>query len=112
VFWWFERKGQFLRYEAREGANGGYEFCVIDPDGTEHVERFADSAELTKRQEAADYIGGMDGAARLERLTHRRSSWTMSDALIITNTYCSKPDKTLHIFERRDIESRRPRGDP
>ena len=51
VFWWFERKGQFLRYEAREGVNGGYEFCVIDPDGTEHVERFADSAELTKRQE-------------------------------------------------------------
>jgi len=38
-------------YEAREGVNGGYEFCVIDPDGTEHVERFADSAELTKRQE-------------------------------------------------------------
>ena len=51
VFWWFERKGQFLRYEAREGVNGGYEFCVFEPDGTEHVERFADSAELTKRQE-------------------------------------------------------------
>lgn len=51
MFWWFERKGQFLRYEAREGVNGGYEFSVIHPDGTEHVEHFADSAELTKRQE-------------------------------------------------------------
>jgi hypothetical protein len=51
VFWWFERQGKFLRYEVREAVNGGYEFCVILPDGTEHVERFTDSAELTKRQE-------------------------------------------------------------
>ena len=50
MFWWFERKGQFLRYETREAANGGYEFCVINPDGSEHVERFADSAQLAKRQ--------------------------------------------------------------
>lgn len=50
MFWWFERKGEFLRYEAREGRDGGFEFCVITPDGAERVERFADSADLAKRQ--------------------------------------------------------------
>jgi hypothetical protein len=50
VFWWFERNGQFLRYEARE-VTGGFELCVVDPDGTERVERFTHSADLTRRQE-------------------------------------------------------------
>ena len=50
MFWWFERRGQFLRYEAREGPDGTYELCVIDPDGGERVERFADSSALAKRQ--------------------------------------------------------------
>ena len=50
MFWWFERSGKFLRYEARELGDGGYELCVIDPDGTERVERFDDSGELTNRQ--------------------------------------------------------------
>jgi hypothetical protein len=50
VFWWFERKGQFLRYEAREAPDGGYELCVVRPDGAEQVEHFANSAELSKRQ--------------------------------------------------------------
>lgn len=49
VFWWFEREGQFLRYEAREAA-GGYELRVIQPDGTEQVERFTDSRDLARRQ--------------------------------------------------------------
>jgi len=50
VFWWFERRGQYLRYEAREGPGGSYELCVIDAEGIEHVERFADSSDLAKRQ--------------------------------------------------------------
>jgi hypothetical protein len=50
MFWWFERGGQFLRYEARDLADGGFELRVVAPDGTERVEVFADSAELTRRQ--------------------------------------------------------------
>jgi hypothetical protein len=50
VFWWFERSGRYLRYEAREGPAGSFELCVIDADGVEHVERFADSVSLTRRQ--------------------------------------------------------------
>ncbi len=50
MFWWFEREGKFLRYEVTECAGGGYEFRIIDADGTEHSERFEDSGELSKRQ--------------------------------------------------------------
>jgi hypothetical protein len=50
VFGWFERSGRYLRYEAREGPAGSFELCVIDADGVEHVERFADSVSLTRRQ--------------------------------------------------------------
>lgn len=49
MFWWFERKGQFLRYEARSGPDG-FEFCIIEPGGVERVERFRDSKDLARRQ--------------------------------------------------------------
>ena len=49
MFWWFERQGVFLRYEARESKDG-FELCIIDPDGTERIERFEDSRELARRQ--------------------------------------------------------------
>jgi len=49
VFWWFERKGEFLRYEARP-AGDGFELCIVQADGTERVERFDDSAALARRQ--------------------------------------------------------------
>ena len=52
MFWWFERTGQYLRYEARQRANGGYELRVINPDGTERIETFEDSNELSRRQQA------------------------------------------------------------
>ena len=50
MFWWFERRGQFLRYEVRDLPDGRYELRVIDIDGSERAEHFADSADLTKRQ--------------------------------------------------------------
>jgi hypothetical protein len=50
VFWWFERRGQFLRYEVRDLPDGLYELRVIDIDGTERAEHFVDSAELNRRQ--------------------------------------------------------------
>jgi len=50
VFWWFERRGQFLRYEVRDLPDGRFELRVIDIDGTERAEQFVDSADLNKRQ--------------------------------------------------------------
>jgi hypothetical protein len=50
VFWWFERGGQFLRYEVNGVPEGGYVLRVVDPDGAEHAERFTDSSDLSKRQ--------------------------------------------------------------
>jgi hypothetical protein len=50
VFWWFQRGSDYLRYESREVKTGDYELRVTDPDGTEHVEHFDDSAELAQRQ--------------------------------------------------------------
>jgi len=50
VFWWFERGGQFLRYEARTLPNGSCELRVTTPDGVEQVETFTDSASLAARQ--------------------------------------------------------------
>jgi hypothetical protein len=50
VFWWFERSGHYLRYEARETPGGGYELRIIDTDGTERVETFERSEDLSKRQ--------------------------------------------------------------
>jgi hypothetical protein len=49
VFWWFERRGQYLRYEARQVPDG-YELRVVEPDGVERVERFGESDQLTERQ--------------------------------------------------------------
>ncbi len=50
MFWWFQRDGQFIRYESREIAKGAYELTIIMPDGTERVERFTDETALNDRQ--------------------------------------------------------------
>ena len=52
MFWWFERKGQFLQCEVLPVATSGFELRIIEPDGTELVERFSDSSALEKRQDA------------------------------------------------------------
>lgn len=61
MFWWFERRGEFLRYEARDLPAGGFELRVINPDGTEHVENFSDSGDLTKRQITFEHDLASDG---------------------------------------------------
>ncbi len=50
MFWWFERGGRYLRCEAAPAATGGFELRLVQPDGTEHVERFSDSSTLLERQ--------------------------------------------------------------
>jgi hypothetical protein len=50
VFWWFERAGRYMRCAAQAVAGDGYELRISRPDGSEQIERFAGSADLTKRQ--------------------------------------------------------------
>jgi hypothetical protein len=51
MVWFYEREGAFIRCETRDAQNGaGFELVVIQPDGTEHVEYFEDSAALSRRQ--------------------------------------------------------------
>jgi len=50
VFWWFERRGTYTRYEVLELPQGGYELRVIDADGGERVERFQYADDLASRQ--------------------------------------------------------------
>ncbi len=49
MFWWFERAGEYLRCETIP-TSGGFELRLVDPDGTERVERFSDSSTLSSRQ--------------------------------------------------------------
>ena len=50
MFVWFQKGGDFLRYEARDLPNGRYELRIVEPDGTERTETFTDSTALNKRQ--------------------------------------------------------------
>jgi hypothetical protein len=50
VFWWFERGGEFMRYEVTELPEGGYVMRIVNMDGTEHAENFSDSSDLSRRQ--------------------------------------------------------------
>ena len=49
MFWWFERSGELLRVEVVECTPRHYEIRVIDSDGTERVEDFANSQDADRR---------------------------------------------------------------
>jgi hypothetical protein len=52
MVWFYERQGSFIRCEARDAPGGaGFELVIVEPDGTESVERFDDSASLQRRQQ-------------------------------------------------------------
>jgi hypothetical protein len=53
VVWFFEKHGAYLRCETRDvpGRPGHYELVIVQPDGTETVERFAGSETLMRRQQ-------------------------------------------------------------
>lgn len=54
LFWWFERGGQFLRYESRHTQEGAFELRVTNPDGTERTETFDNGDALARRQLALE----------------------------------------------------------
>jgi hypothetical protein len=62
MVWFYERQGAFIRCETRTAASGvGFELVVIQPDGTEQVEHFDDSATLAKRQAELESALSNDG---------------------------------------------------
>lgn len=51
MIWFYERDGEQLRCEVLTAAEGqGYELIITEPDGSQRIERFDSSAELTRRQ--------------------------------------------------------------
>ena len=51
MVWFYERQGNFIRCETRNASAGaGFELVIIQPDDSERVEHFDDSATLARRQ--------------------------------------------------------------
>jgi hypothetical protein len=50
MFFWFKRREDLLRYEARQLPSGEFEFYVIDEHGKETVETFQSADALHARQ--------------------------------------------------------------
>jgi len=62
MVFFYEREGAFLRCEARTAENGpGFELVIQQPDGSEKIEYFDDSAALTLRQKALEAELESDG---------------------------------------------------
>ena len=61
MVWFYERHGTYIRCETRETPDGGFELVQTNPDGTEVVERFDDSASLAKRQQQLESTLTTDG---------------------------------------------------
>lgn len=61
MIWFFEKRGAYVRCEAREAAPGRYELVITQPDGTEQIETFEDSTEMTRRQVQVEQGLSADG---------------------------------------------------
>lgn len=61
MFWWFEREGRYMRCEVLDLPHGGYELRICNPDGTERVEYFPDSADLARRQRSVEHELAAEG---------------------------------------------------
>ncbi len=50
MIWFYERSGTHLRCEVRQAIEGDrYELVITDESGSERIEWFSDSKELTRR---------------------------------------------------------------
>jgi hypothetical protein len=52
VLWWFEREGQRTTIEVLQLPTGEFELRIVDNDGVERIEHFANSTDLATRQQA------------------------------------------------------------
>ena len=60
MVWFFERRGAYVRVETRSVPDG-FELAIDHPDGTQIVERFADSREMATRQRTLEHAFSEDG---------------------------------------------------
>ncbi|HWT45130.1 MAG TPA: hypothetical protein VN085_04155, partial [Vicinamibacterales bacterium] len=81
--WFFERQHSKLRYEIRRQTDGHeYELVITGPDGSQAVERYADSLSLVRRAQALDqalraegwHVPVPSGRAMPRRFPARRAS--------------------------------------
>ena len=64
MVWFYERQGAFIRCETRTAPTGaGFELVISQPDGSEVVEHFDDSATLARRQTELESTLTHDGWA-------------------------------------------------
>ena len=57
VIWFYVRKGDHLRCEIRQQIEGDrFELVITEPDGTERIESFDDSASLNQRSRALERL--------------------------------------------------------
>jgi hypothetical protein len=65
VIWFYAKQGDHVRCEVRTAASGQqFDLVITDADGTERIEKFDDSASVTRRtlQLEAEWIRqGWDG---------------------------------------------------
>src|SRR6476661_2587513 len=61
MFWWFERKGTYLRCEVLQLPSGEYELRLVGPDGSESIEQFSGPEALGRRQQAVQQDLAADG---------------------------------------------------
>ena len=57
MIWFFERRQLRLHYEIRQQLDGpGFELLITYPDGTQHLERYADSAAVLNRSRSLQNV--------------------------------------------------------
>jgi hypothetical protein len=62
MVWFYERHGAYIRCETRDAPDGnGFDLLILNPDGSERVEHFEDSASLTRRQQELESTLTVDG---------------------------------------------------
>ena len=62
MVWFYERHGAFIRCETRDADRGpGFELVIVQPDGSERIERFVDSSALERRQNELQATLSHDG---------------------------------------------------
>lgn len=62
MIWFFERQHSKLRYEIRRQTDGqDYELVITRPDGSQDIERYADSLRLIERAQELEHALRAEG---------------------------------------------------
>ena len=119
MVWFYERQGTFIRCETRVAASGGFELVVIQPDGSERVEHFDDSATLaraitktradfyseltaSRNEGVVDMLGQLtlfgDNPARINHIEDEFRSVTSERVLSVAREYLRPENRTVLLL--------------